>query len=113
MKLSDFLRHTDHPTFAERVHQFLQHNLAGDGLLGLDDAERMQERAVLRKWASEFGLSQQVHVRDGKASPIEGHGLPLGVQKDQEYVSGELRLGTPPDNGRNATAPRASSSWRS
>ena len=33
-----------------------------------------------------------LHVRDGAASPIASHGLPLGVQEDQEYISGELRL---------------------
>jgi GAF domain-containing protein len=33
-----------------------------------------------------------LHVRDGAASPIEGHGLPLGVEEGHEYASGELRL---------------------
>src|SRR5687767_1947911 len=33
-----------------------------------------------------------LHVRDGAASPIASHGLPLGVQEDQEYTSGELSL---------------------
>jgi hypothetical protein len=36
----------------------------------LDDAERVKEKAVLRKWTSEFGLSQQLHARDGKAWAI-------------------------------------------
>jgi predicted O-methyltransferase YrrM len=33
----------------------------------LDDAERAQEKAVLQKWESEFGLSHLSHTRDGKA----------------------------------------------
>jgi len=36
----------------------------------LDDAERAHEAAVLRKWASEFKLSHQLHARDGKAWAI-------------------------------------------
>ena len=45
----------------------LRSHLAPGAVILLDDAERVQERAVLRKWASEFGLSQQLHMRDGKA----------------------------------------------
>jgi hypothetical protein len=33
----------------------------------LDDAERAQEKAVLQKWESEYGLSHVSHTRDGKA----------------------------------------------
>ena len=33
----------------------------------LDDAERAQEKAVLQKWESDYGLSHVSHARDGKA----------------------------------------------
>jgi sigma-B regulation protein RsbU (phosphoserine phosphatase) len=33
-----------------------------------------------------------LHVRAGSASPLEGHGLPLGVLERQEYSWGELAL---------------------
>ncbi len=33
-----------------------------------------------------------LHVRDGAASPIPSHGLPLGIEAGQDYSSGELRL---------------------
>lgn len=36
----------------------------------LDDAERAREKAVLEKWGSEYGLSQQLHSRNGKAWAI-------------------------------------------
>ena len=36
----------------------------------LDDAERAREKAVLEKWESEYGLSQQLHSRNGKAWAI-------------------------------------------
>jgi hypothetical protein len=36
----------------------------------LDDAEREREKAVLEKWESEYGLSQQLHSRNGKAWAI-------------------------------------------
>jgi hypothetical protein len=36
----------------------------------LDDAEREQEKAVLRKWESEYGLTHQSFARDGKAWAI-------------------------------------------
>jgi Methyltransferase domain len=36
----------------------------------LDDAEREPEKAVLKKWESEYGLSQQLHSRNGKAWAI-------------------------------------------
>ena len=36
----------------------------------LDDAERAREKAVLEKWQSEYGLSQQLHSRNGKAWAI-------------------------------------------
>jgi len=36
----------------------------------LDDAERAREQAVLEKWKSEYGLSQQLHSRNGKAWAI-------------------------------------------
>jgi len=36
----------------------------------LDDAERGREQAVLEKWKSEYGLSQQLHTRSGKAWAI-------------------------------------------
>ena len=32
----------------------------------LDDAERPQEKDVLRKWETEYGLSHHAHTRDGK-----------------------------------------------
>lgn len=36
----------------------------------LDDAERAREKAVLEKWEKEYGLSQQLHSRNGKAWAI-------------------------------------------
>jgi len=36
----------------------------------LDDAERAREKAVLEKWGSEYGLSQQLRSRNGKAWAI-------------------------------------------
>jgi len=36
----------------------------------LDDAERAREKAVLEKWKNEYGLSQQLHSRNGKAWAI-------------------------------------------
>ena len=36
----------------------------------LDDAERAREQAVLEKWKSEYGLSQQLQTRGGKAWAI-------------------------------------------
>lgn len=36
----------------------------------LDDAERAREKAVLEKWEKEYGLSQELHSRNGKAWAI-------------------------------------------
>jgi predicted O-methyltransferase YrrM len=36
----------------------------------LDDAERAEEKSVLQKWETEYGLSHQSHARDGKAWAI-------------------------------------------
>jgi len=33
-----------------------------------------------------------LHVRGGSASPLDSHGLPLGVLESQRYSSSELRL---------------------
>jgi len=48
----------------------LHSHFAPEVVILLDDAERAQEAAVLRKWASEFDLSHQLHARDGKAWAI-------------------------------------------
>src|SRR5687767_11766863 len=45
----------------------LRSYFAPEAVVLLDDAERPKERAVLQKWASEYGLSHQLHERDGKA----------------------------------------------
>ena len=45
-------------------------HFASGAVVLLDDAERPQEKAVLQKWASEYGLSHQSHARDGKAWAI-------------------------------------------
>jgi predicted O-methyltransferase YrrM len=45
----------------------LRSHLAPGAVILLDDAQRPQEKAVLRKWASEYGLSYQYRARDGKA----------------------------------------------
>lgn len=44
----------------------LRSHFASDAVVLLDDAERPKEKAVLRKWSSEYGLSYQSHTRDGK-----------------------------------------------
>src|SRR5690349_3281072 len=36
----------------------------------LDDAERAREKAVLEKWESDYGLSKELHSRNGKAWAI-------------------------------------------
>jgi predicted O-methyltransferase YrrM len=48
----------------------LRSHLAPGVVVLLDDAERARERAVLRKWASEYNLSHQLYARDGKAWAI-------------------------------------------
>ena len=45
----------------------LQSHFAPGVVVLLDDAERAQEKAVLQKWESEYGLSHVSHTRDGKA----------------------------------------------
>jgi hypothetical protein len=45
----------------------LQSHFAAGVIILLDDAERAQEQAVLRKWTSEYGMSYQSHAREGKA----------------------------------------------
>jgi hypothetical protein len=45
----------------------LRSNFASGVIILLDDAEREKEQAVLRTWASEYGLSHQLQARDGKA----------------------------------------------
>lgn len=48
----------------------LRSHFASSAVVLLDDAERPQEKAVLQKWASEYGLSHESHARDGKAWAI-------------------------------------------
>ena len=48
----------------------LRSHFAPGVVILLDDAERQQERAVLQKWAGEYGLSHQSQTRDGKAWAI-------------------------------------------
>jgi predicted O-methyltransferase YrrM len=45
----------------------LRSHFAPGVVILLDDAERAQEKAVLQKWESEYGLSHLSHTRDGKA----------------------------------------------
>jgi hypothetical protein len=45
----------------------LQSHFAPGVVVLLDDAERAQEKAVLQKWESEYGLSHVSYTRDGKA----------------------------------------------
>ena len=48
----------------------LRSHFARGVVILLDDAERLQERVVLEKWASEYGLSHQSYTREGKAWAI-------------------------------------------
>ena len=48
----------------------LRSHFASGAVVLLDDAERPQEKAVLQKWATEFGLLHQSHERNGKAWAI-------------------------------------------
>jgi len=48
----------------------LRSHFASGAVVLLDDAERPQEKAVLEKWAREYGLTHQSHARDGKAWAI-------------------------------------------
>lgn len=48
----------------------LRSYFATDAVVLLDDAERPQEKAVLQRWAGEYGLSYESHARDGKAWAI-------------------------------------------
>lgn len=48
----------------------LRSHFASGAVVLLDDAERPQEKAVLQKWASEYGLTHQSYARDGKAWAI-------------------------------------------
>lgn len=48
----------------------LRSHFAPGAVVLLDDAERVQEGAVLRKWKSEYGLSYQLQARGGKAWAI-------------------------------------------
>ena len=48
----------------------LRSHFAPGVIVLLDDAERAQEKAVLRQWANEFGLAHQLHARDQKAWAI-------------------------------------------
>lgn len=48
----------------------LRSHFAPGVIVLLDDAERAREQAVLEKWKSEYGLSQQLHTRNGKAWAI-------------------------------------------
>ena len=48
----------------------LRSHFAPGVIVLLDDAERAREKAVLEKWESEYGLSQQLHSRNGKAWAI-------------------------------------------
>jgi hypothetical protein len=40
---------------------------ASGAVVLLDDAERPKEKAVLQKWTNEYGLSHELHMREGKA----------------------------------------------
>lgn len=48
----------------------LRSHFAPGVVILLDDAEREQERAVLRKWETEFDLSHRLQAREGKAWAI-------------------------------------------
>ncbi len=48
----------------------LRSHFATGVVILLDDAERAREKVVLEKWESEYGLSQQLHSRNGKAWAI-------------------------------------------
>lgn len=48
----------------------LRSHFAAGVVVLLDDAERPREKAVLEKWKNEYGLSQQLHSRSGKAWAI-------------------------------------------
>ena len=45
----------------------LRSHFAPGAVILLDDAERPQEREVLRQWTNEYSLSYQTDARDGKA----------------------------------------------
>jgi len=64
----------------------LRSHLAPGAVILLDDAERPQEKAVLEKWGTEYGLSHELHARDGKAWAIctflDEHGEAVLVQDD-------------------------------
>jgi predicted O-methyltransferase YrrM len=48
----------------------LRSHFAPGVIVLLDDAERAREKAVLEKWEKEYGLSQQLRSRNGKAWAI-------------------------------------------
>jgi len=48
----------------------LRSHLSRKAVILLDDAERAEEKAVLRKWATEYGVSHESRERDGKAWAI-------------------------------------------
>jgi hypothetical protein len=48
----------------------LRSHFASEVIVLLDDAEREQEKVVLRRWECEFGLTHQSYTRDGKAWAI-------------------------------------------
>lgn len=48
----------------------LRSHFAPGAVILLDDAQRLEEQAVLQRWAAEYGLSHQLHTRDGKAWAI-------------------------------------------
>ena len=63
----------------------LRSHFANGAVVLLDDAERPKEKAVLQKWANEYGLSHESHSREGKAwaicsfsderSPMQANGV--------------------------------------
>lgn len=48
----------------------LRSHFSRDAVILLDDAERPEEKAVLQKWANEYGVSHESRERDGKAWAI-------------------------------------------
>ena len=48
----------------------LRSHFAPGAVILLDDAERANEQAVLRKWTNEYGVSCEAHSREGKAWAI-------------------------------------------
>ena len=60
----------------------LRSHFAPGVIILLDDAERVQEKAVLRKWMSDYGVSYESHARNGKAWAI------CSFSTEQVFLSG-------------------------